>query len=79
MVERTSEAYANSLGAEIDAAAILLRQHTRIGGMVPEYEQDDIREWIIRSWRLIYRLRGDNVEIVSFLNVNRRLPRTPPG
>ncbi len=77
--ERTSATYANSIGHEINAAADLLVGQPRIGGKVPEYDRDDIREWIVRRWRLIYRIRGENVELVSFVDANRRLPRTPPG
>lgn len=77
--ERTSAAYANSIGHEINASADLLASQPRIGSKVPEYDRDDIREWIVRRWRLIYRIRDENVEFVSFVDVNRRLPRTPPG
>ncbi len=76
---RASETYARAFGVEVRSVAEGLRTFPRLGAVVPEYEQDDVRELPVRNHRLIYRLHGEDIEIVAFVNVSRRLPRTPPG
>jgi hypothetical protein len=50
-----------------------------LGAMVPEYGRADIRERQVRCWRLIYRVDDEVIEILTFVNAGKRLPRTPPG
>lgn len=78
-VERTSPAFATVIGDEIRDVADSLPEMPLLGAMVPEYGRPDIRERQVRSWRLIYRATDEAIEILTFVNVNRRLPRLPPG
>jgi plasmid stabilization system protein ParE len=55
-----------------------LSQFPRSGRIVPELGRDDIREVIVQSYRVIYRLRGDEVEILTVHHSARRLD-DPPG
>lgn len=43
--------------------------------MVPERNQHDIREVIVGSFRVVYRLRAQDVEIVTVFRGSRVLPR----
>jgi toxin ParE1/3/4 len=59
-VSRDSPAYAARLGQRIVAAPRGLEQSPRSGGRVPEFDRDDIREVIVRPYRIIYVIRGED-------------------
>ena len=42
--------------------------------MVPEYEQEDIRELIESPYRIIYRVGEEQVDVVSVLHSRQQLP-----
>ena len=44
------------------------------GGMVPEYEADDIREVIEKPYRLIYRVESNQVDILAVVHSAQLLP-----
>jgi plasmid stabilization system protein ParE len=71
---RTSERFARIFAVEVVALAEAILAMPRLGGMVPEYERDDLRERILHNYRVIYRLRGEDVEIVAVTHGARRLP-----
>ena len=41
--------------------------------MVPEYDEDNVRELIVYSYRIIYRLEQDEVLIVAVVHGKRVL------
>ncbi len=47
------------------------------GAMVPEYEADDIREVIEKPYRLIYRVRSNQVDILAVVHGAQLLPSKP--
>ena len=44
------------------------------GRVVPEYRRHDIREVFVRSYRIIYRIAGTAIWIVTVLEGHQRLP-----
>lgn len=44
------------------------------GRVVPELEREDIREVLKRSYRIIYRILEDRVEVLAVIEGHRRLP-----
>ena len=46
----------------------------RLGSTVPEYNRDDLRERLFHSYRIIYRLRGEAIEMVTITHGARLLP-----
>lgn len=48
----------------------------RIGRMVPELEDEDIREIIVRPYRIIYRVnhKAEEIEIIRFWHGKRGTP-----
>ena len=44
------------------------------GRMVPEYEAPDIREVIERPYRIIYRIRTDQIDILAVVHGAQLLP-----
>jgi len=53
----------------------LIQTATTIPKFLPEFNRDNIREKIYRSYRIIYRIRGQEVELITFLDQSRRLIR----
>ena len=49
----------------------------RSGRMVPEYEAPDIREIIERPYRIIYRIKADQIDILAVVHGAQLLPTEP--
>jgi toxin ParE1/3/4 len=73
-IARDSIAYAARVVARIRSAVDMLRQFPEMGGVVEEWEQGNARELIVGNYRVIYRLKGNTVEILLVLHAARRLP-----
>ena len=72
-IARDSPRYAAALVREARDAARSLRQLAERGRVVPEENDPNIRELFVQSYRLIYRLRGNEVEIINFIHGARDL------
>ncbi len=44
------------------------------GRMVPEYQVDDIRELIEKPYRIIYRVKKDQIDVLAIIHGARLLP-----
>ena len=44
------------------------------GRRVPDYERDDVRELIEGSYRLIYRIMADHVDVLTVMHCAQLLP-----
>ena len=69
-----------------DAAALIRRLVDRVvqletvpqsGRRVPEYPADELRELLCRPYRIIYRQRDDDLEVVTVMHYRRQLPVDP--
>lgn len=78
-IGHTSEAQARVFLRQVVALAEAILRQPELGALVPEYEQYGLRERLLHSYRLIYRSRDGNVEIVTVVHGARRLPRRPPA
>lgn len=78
-IARTSDPYARVFAARVTALAESVPDQPLLGSVVPEYGQEDLRERLFQNYRVIYRVRGTDVEIVSVIHGARRLPVHPPG
>ena len=45
------------------------------GRMVPEIRMESVRETFLRTYRIVYRVLGDTVVILTVFEGHRRLPR----
>jgi toxin ParE1/3/4 len=77
-IARTSDRYARAFAEQVTTLVESIPQQPCLGAVVPEYDRDDLRERLVQNYRVIYRLRGEDVEIVSICHGARLLPRTPP-
>lgn len=46
----------------------------RAGRRVPEIDRDDIREVLLRSYRIVYRVVRDGIEVLTVFEGHRLLP-----
>jgi plasmid stabilization system protein ParE len=59
--------------AIIDHTETMVTDNPRSGRTVPEMSNPDIRELIYRGYRIVYRLNGDLIEILSVFEGHRLL------
>jgi plasmid stabilization system protein ParE len=78
-VARGSEHYALVFAQEVLALTRSIPVQPLLGAAVPEWGRDEIRERQLHDYRVIYRVRDPDVEIVTIIHGSRRLPRTPPN
>lgn len=65
--------------AMIDHAEAILADNPKSGRTVPEIGNPDIRELIYRGYRIVYRLNGDRVEILTVFEGHRLLRLNESG
>ena len=58
----------------------LLARSPELGRVVPEFEDESIREIVVRSYRVVYRLNHSRnlVEIIRFWHAARGIPNIIP-
>jgi toxin ParE1/3/4 len=49
-------------------------QSPRAGRRVPEINRDDIRETLLRSYRIVYKIGKGSVEVITVFEGHRLLP-----
>jgi len=78
-IARTSDRYARVFAEQVVSLIESIPEQPYLGGMVPEYEREEIRERLYHNYRIIYRLRDDVFEVVAITHGAQLLPRRPPG
>jgi addiction module RelE/StbE family toxin len=72
-IAKDSPNYAEVVFEKIIAATQRLENHSLMGNTVPEFEDSNIRELHIYSYRIIYRLESDMVVIGTVIHGKRLL------
>ena len=72
-IARDSIQYANRVGERMLAAMERAAEFPQMGRVVPEREEEAIREVIVYSYRLIYRVKPDVVELITIIHGARQL------
>ena len=67
--------YALSFIDRLEAAAESLQQFPLLGRLVPEFEEESLREVIIDSYRVVYRIRGQVIQTVGLAHGSQRIER----
>ena len=70
-----STLYADLVVRRIVDSAERLARFTESGRVVPERADPNLREVIVRPYRVVYRLRGGAAEIVTVFHAARLFPR----
>ena len=74
-IARDSEFYAAAFVQEAREAAGTLADFAERGQTVPEFDDESIRELLVKPYRLVYKLTDEHVFIVAFIHGSRRLWR----
>lgn len=64
-IERDSRIYARVFASQIVDTISALEAFPKVGRIVPESNQENIREIIHGNYRIIYRLIGDEVQLLT--------------
>jgi addiction module RelE/StbE family toxin len=73
-IARDSAPAARFFGRAVFEATERLEAFPLSGRSVPELRRDDMREVIVQSYRIIYRVQGGTVELITIHHGARRLP-----
>ncbi|MEA1911824.1 MAG: type II toxin-antitoxin system RelE/ParE family toxin [Spirochaetota bacterium] len=63
-----SKVYAKKVSQEFIEKSEKLEEFPKMGRMVPELSDLNIRELIIYSYRLIYEIRPNNIEVLTIIH-----------
>ena len=74
-VAKDSPAYAARLGTRIVEAPRGLARFPHSGSIVPEFNRDDIREVLVRSYRIIYTIQDADCYVAAVIHGSRDLTR----
>ncbi len=72
-IARDAAAAAAAIIVQVLASAERLRAFPRLGRVVPEFEDESLREVIAGNYRIIYRLQGEEVQIIRIRHGARLL------
>ncbi len=72
-IAKDSPVYASNVVKKIVSQTRILTQFPRSGRKVPEFDDENVRELIVYSYRIIYRLQGDEVVVAAIIHGKRIL------
>ena len=72
-----SEQYARLFAEGVVAYLEALEVHPRIGRVVPEYQEENLRERLYQNYRLVYELTGKWIEVVAIVHSARDFKGVP--
>ena len=72
-IARDSELYAMLFAQRVIAIIEAIPEFPRAGRMVPEYEDENLRERIYSNYRIVYRLQREVIEIVAIAHSAKKL------
>jgi addiction module RelE/StbE family toxin len=73
-IAQDSERYARVVTARVVAAVRRLREYPLSGRVVPELGRSTVRELIEGTYRIVYRLTPDAVQVLAVVHGARRFP-----
>ena len=71
-LSQTSPDYARRVVERLVSRSEQIAAFPRSGRMVPEYEIDEVRQVIESSYRLIYLIKEEQVEILAVIHTSRK-------
>jgi toxin ParE1/3/4 len=77
-ISRDSTAHASTVVTRIIRITRTLRQFPFAGRIVPELEDESLRERFVYSYRIIYRVEGQTVTVAAVIHGQRMLEAVEP-
>ena len=68
-----SPAYAKRTVDKITRRSVQVAEHPLSGRIVPEYDAEDVRELIESPYRIIYRIKPDQIDVLAVIHGSRLL------
>lgn len=72
-ISHDSPKYAEILISQIYEMVDHLKQFSKIGRKVPEYNNPNLREILYKNYRIIYLIKKEHLEIISVIHGSRKL------
>jgi toxin ParE1/3/4 len=72
-ISKDSPKYAQILVKQIYEMVSHLKQFPKIGRRVPEYGDSELREILYKTYRIIYLVKKEHLEIISIIHGSRKL------
>lgn len=69
-----SPTYAKQMVDRITRRSAQIGDQPLSGRMVPEYQSEDVRELIESSYRIIYRVKQDQIDVLAVIHGARLFP-----
>jgi toxin ParE1/3/4 len=73
-IARNSPVYAKRVVDRITRRSEQIAEFPLSGRKVPEYKSEDIREIIEKPYRIIYRIKSDQIDILAVIHGAKLLP-----
>ena len=73
-IARNSPVYAKRVVDRITRRSEQIAEFPLSGRKVPEYQTEDIREIIEKPYRIIYRIKSDQIDILAVIHGAKLLP-----
>jgi toxin ParE1/3/4 len=78
-IAQDSEIYASSFVQRIVLAVEKLENFPRLGRVVPEADEETIRELLYQNYRIIYRIKTERIEILTVIHGRRDIGSLQPA
>ena len=78
-IAKDSEVYASSFVQRVILAVERLTDFPRLGRVVPEADEETIRELLYQNYRIIYRIKNELIEILTVIHGRRDLGSFKPA
>lgn len=72
-ISKDSPKYAQILVKQIYEMISHLKQYPKLGRRVPEYRDPKLREILYKTYRIIYLIKKEHLEIISIIQGSRKL------
>ena len=72
-IANDSPTYAGAVVKKVVGQTRILSKFPRSGRKVPEFDSEDIRELLVYSYRVIYRIEDDEIVIAAVIHGKRLL------
>lgn len=73
-IGQDSPAYADRIVDKLTRRSEQIKAFPGSGRRVPEYDRDDIREVVEKPYRIIYRIREEQIDVLAVFHSSQQLP-----
>lgn len=73
-IAKDSPLYASRTLDKLTRRAEHLIDYPRVGRIVPKYDNPNLRELIVGSYRIIYRITSDHIDVLAVFHGAQQLP-----